>query len=119
MKDNKIVIAIVEDEESLRDLFKDFLESKNIKLYFCTGDPKKECPFHAGYPEGVDLIIRDFHIPCMHKACINLAKMNSIPIIHISGDEEAVEDYNKMGEDVLIKPFELNFLYNTIMDLIM
>lgn len=106
----KIIVCIIEDEESICELFTDYFEQfDDIELHFCKGE-YESCSFSNGFPIFTTVIINDIHIPCRVRKCLEVINSGFIPVIHISGDEKLLKDIGGKNDYTLVKPFNLSEL---------
>ena len=113
-------ILIIDDDERLRELLKDYLTKKSLNIYLCAdlSDAKEILSFIK-----FDLIILDRMMPSGDGInLIQLIKRNSnIPIIMLTAlgsDENKIQGLKKGSDDYLSKPFEPEELYLRINNLL-
>jgi len=105
-------ILIIEDDESIANLQKDYLEINDFDVHI-------EQDGKAGYEEALneeyDLVILDIMLPTMDgfEICKALRLKKQIPIIMVSAKTEDIDKIRGLGlgaDDYMIKPFSPNEL---------
>ncbi len=100
-------ILIVEDEESIADLEKDYLELSDFKVEIeNTGEKGLE----RGLKEDFDLIILDLMLPGVDgfEICRQIREAKNIPIIMVSAKKDDIDKIRGLGlgaDDYMTKPF--------------
>ena len=100
-------ILIIEDEEAIADLEKDYLELSGFEVKICnTGDEGLQTALR----EEFDLIVLDLMLPGLDgfEVCKKVREEKNIPIIMVSAKKEAVDKIRGLGmgaDDYMTKPF--------------
>ena len=100
-------ILIVEDEEAIADLEKDYLELSDFEVKIeNTGDQGLE----AALSENFDLVILDLMLPGMDgfEVCKRIREEKNIPIIMVSAKKDDIDKIRGLGlgaDDYMTKPF--------------
>ena len=100
-------ILIIEDEEAIADLEKDYLELSGFEVSICnTGN----AGLKAALSEEFDLIVLDLMLPGMDgfEVCRKVREENNIPIIMVSAKKEDIDKIRGLGmgaDDYMTKPF--------------
>lgn len=100
-------ILIVEDEISIAELEKDYLELSGFDVVIEeTGDAGLNTALH----ENVDLIILDLMLPNMDgfEVCKKIREVKDIPILLVSAKKEDIDKIRGLGlgaDDYITKPF--------------
>ncbi|MBE5964245.1 MAG: response regulator transcription factor [Lachnospira sp.] len=100
-------ILIIEDEESIAELEKDYLELSGFDVIVCnTG----EVGLKTALEEEIDLIILDIMLPVMDgfEICKKVREKKDIPIILVSAKKEDIDKIRGFGigaDDYITKPF--------------
>ncbi len=100
-------ILIVEDEISIAELEKDYLELSGFDVVIEeTGDAGLNTALH----ENVDLIILDLMLPNMDgfEVCKKIREIKDIPILLVSAKKEDIDKIRGLGlgaDDYITKPF--------------
>lgn len=100
-------ILIIEDEISIAELEKDYLELSGFEVEI-EGDGSKG--LHRALEEDYDLIILDLMLPGMDgfEICRKFREVKNIPIIMISAKKEDIDKIRGLGlgaDDYMTKPF--------------
>ena len=100
-------ILIIEDEISIAELEKDYLELSGFEVEI-EGDGSKG--LHRALEEDYDLIILDLMLPGMDgfEICRKFREVKNIPIIMISAKKEDIDKIRGLGlgaDDDMTKPF--------------
>ena len=100
-------ILIIEDEVSIAELEKDYLELSGFEVEI-EGDGSKG--LHRALEEDYDLIILDLMLPGMDgfEICRKFREVKNIPIIMISAKKEDIDKIRGLGlgaDDYMTKPF--------------
>ncbi len=109
--DNLTSILVVDDEDDILSLMKEFLEGNNFRT-ICSGNPKKA--LNLIERDNIDLVIADLKMPGMDgiELTREIHKINSeIPVIIMTGYasiESAVESIKAGATDFITKPFKFN-----------
>ncbi|MBE5861315.1 MAG: response regulator transcription factor [Lachnospiraceae bacterium] len=100
-------ILIVEDEEAIADLEKDYLELSEFQVDICnTGDKGLKAALEGDY----NLIILDLMMPGMDgfEVCKQIRKEKDIPILMVSARKDDIDKIRGLGlgaDDYMTKPF--------------
>ena len=105
-------ILIIEDEEAIADLEKDYLELSGFEVKICnTGDEGLQTALR----EEFDLIVLDLMLPGLDgfEVCKKIREEKNIPIIMVSAKKEDIDKIRGLGmgaDDYMTKPFSPNEL---------
>lgn len=105
-------ILIVEDEKSIAELERDYLEINGFSVDIAfTGDEGLRLALAADY----DLILLDIMLPNMDgfEVCKMIRKTKDIPIMLVSAKKEEIDKIRAFGlgaDDYVVKPFSPNEL---------
>ena len=100
-------ILIIEDEEAIADLEKDYLELSDFEVAIeNTGDKGLE----TALSESFDLVILDLMLPGMDgfEVCKKIREEKNIPIIMVSAKKDDIDKIRGLGlgaDDYMTKPF--------------
>ena len=100
-------ILIIEDEEAIADLEKDYLELSGFEVKICnTGDEGLQTALR----EEFDLIMLDLMLPGLDgfEVCKKIREEKNIPIIMVSAKKEDIDKIRGLGmgaDDYMTKPF--------------
>ena len=100
-------ILIIEDEETIADLEKDYLELSEFQVDICnTGDKGLKAALEGDY----NLVILDLMMPGMDgfEVCKNIRKEKDIPILMVSARKDDIDKIRGLGlgaDDYMTKPF--------------
>ncbi|MCH5257445.1 MAG: response regulator transcription factor [Lachnospiraceae bacterium] len=100
-------ILIIEDEEAIADLEKDYLELSDFEVVIeNTGD----AGLKRALSEDFDLLILDLMLPGMDgfEVCKNIREEKDIPIIMVSAKKDDIDKIRGLGlgaDDYMTKPF--------------
>ena len=100
-------ILIIEDEEAIADLEKDYLELSGFEVKICnTGDEGLQTALR----EEFDLIVLDLMLPGLDgfEVCKKIREEKNIPIIIVSAKKEDIDKIRGLGmgaDDYMTKPF--------------
>lgn len=100
-------ILIVEDEEAIADLEKDYLELSDFEVTIeNTGDKGLEAALSGGF----DLVILDLMLPGVDgfEVCRQIREEKDIPIIMVSAKKDDIDKIRGLGlgaDDYMTKPF--------------
>lgn len=100
-------ILIVEDEEAIADLEKDYLELSDFEVTIeNTGDKGLEAALSGSY----DLVILDLMLPGVDgfEVCKQIREEKDIPIIMVSAKKDDIDKIRGLGlgaDDYMTKPF--------------
>ncbi len=100
-------VLIIEDEESIADLERDYLELSDFEVEIENDGAKG---LEKGLTEEVDLVILDLMLPGMDgfEICKKLREEKNIPIIMVSARKDDIDKIRGLGlgaDDYLTKPF--------------
>lgn len=100
-------ILIVEDEESIAELEKDYLELNNFEVVI-VNDGNKGC--ELALDEEFDLLILDLMLPGMDgfEICKKVRAVKNTPIIMVSAKKDDIDKIRGLGlgaDDYMTKPF--------------
>lgn len=113
MKENKIIAILAEDEETLSQIVKESLETRNFIVIPCKNGKDALETF---YKEKADVLILDVMLPIKDgfSVAIEIRKTNKqIPIIFLtakSQTHDVIEGFKSGGNDYLKKPFSMEEL---------
>ena len=105
-------ILIIEDEEAIADLEKDYLELSGFEVKICnTGDEGLQTALR----EEFDLIVLDLMLPGLDgfEVCKKVREEKNIPIIMVSAKKEDIDKIRGLGmgaDDYMTKPFAIEEL---------
>ena len=100
-------ILIIEDEESIADLEKDYLELSDFQVHIeNSGDKGLE----SALAEDFDLVILDLMLPGMDgfDVCKRIREKKNIPILMVSAKKDDIDKIRGLGlgaDDYMTKPF--------------
>lgn len=100
-------ILIIEDEEVIADLEKDYLELSGFEVEICnTGDKGLE----TALKEEFDLVVLDLMLPGIDgfEICKQIREVKNIPIIMVSAKKDDIDKIRGLGlgaDDYMTKPF--------------
>ena len=100
-------ILIIEDEEAIADLEKDYLELSDFQVHIeNSGDSGLE----AALAEEFDLVILDLMLPGMDgfDVCKRIREKKNIPILMVSAKKDDIDKIGGLGlgaDDYMTKPF--------------
>lgn len=100
-------ILIIEDEEVIADLEKDYLELSDFKVDICnSGDEGLKTALSGDY----DLIVLDLMLPGMDgfEVCRCIREKKDIPILMVSAKKDDIDKIRGLGlgaDDYMTKPF--------------
>jgi len=100
-------ILIIEDEEAIADLEKDYLELSGFEVEIEHGG---EMGLHRSINEDFDLIILDLMLPEVDgfEICRKVREVKNIPVIMVSAKKEDIDKIRGLGlgaDDYITKPF--------------
>ena len=100
-------ILIIEDEESIADLEKDYLEMSGYEVVIENDGTKG---LEAALSEDVDLVILDLMLPGVdgYDICKQVREEKNIPIIMVSAKKDDIDKIRGLGlgaDDYMTKPF--------------
>jgi DNA-binding response OmpR family regulator len=119
-KDGKKTIMIVDDDDNIRNLLKDFFEEQNYNTKIASSSFEAIQLMNTGYP---DLILLDIMMPGMNgiefaKVLKNKEDTQKIPIYFITARSDTEENmqqaYETGVEGYIKKPFRLSELMEMI-----
>ena len=105
-------ILIVEDEESIADIEKDYLELNGYEVEVCNDGTSG---LAAALHEDIDMCILDIMLPGTDgfEICKQVREVKDIPIIMVSAKKEDIDKIRGLGvgaDDYMTKPFDLHEL---------
>ena len=109
-------ILIVEDEEAIADLEKDYLELSDFEVTIeNTGDKGLETALSGDF----DLVILDLMLPGMDgfEVCKKIREEKNIPIIMVSAKKDDIDKIRGLGlgaDDYMTKPFGIMELLSRV-----
>lgn len=100
-------ILIIEDEESIADLEKDYLELSGFEVEI---EAEGNTGLERGLKEDFDLVILDLMLPGVDgfEICRQLREVKNTPIIMVSAKKEDIDKIRGLGlgaDDYMTKPF--------------
>ena len=101
-------ILIIEDEEAIADLEKDYLELSGFEVEIAT---RGDMGLKKALKEEYDLIILDLMLPEVDgfDICRQVRQEKNIPIIMVSAKKDDIDKIRGLGlgaDDYMIKPFD-------------
>ena len=105
-------ILIVEDEESIADIEKDYLELNGYEVEVCNDGTSG---LAAALHEDIDMCILDIMLPGTDgfEICKQVREVKDIPIIMVSAKKEDIDKIRGLGvgaDDYMTKPFSMREL---------
>lgn len=106
---NEKKVLVIDDEDFIRELVKDFLEMDNVD---CAGVGDIEEGLEIIQREKLSLILLDRHLG-EHKAEDVIARIREIspkiPIVILTGDPQCDEEYREQAgaDGIIFKPFQV------------
>jgi len=103
-------VLVIDDEDFIRELIKDFLELENVG---CAGAENVDQGLKLIAEENFDLILLDRYLGKL-KAEDFIAQIRSqqenVPIVILTGDQQCSSDYlERIGANgIIFKPFQVN-----------
>lgn len=103
-------VLVVDDEDFIRELIKDFLELDNVR---CVGAENADRGLKLAAEENFDLILLDRNLG-KFKAEDLIAQIRyhqkNVPIVILTGDQQCRGDFlEKIGANgIIFKPFQVN-----------
>jgi len=103
-------VLVIDDEDFIRELIKDFLELENVR---CTGAENADQGLKLIAEENFDLILLDRNLGKL-KAEDFISQIRSqqenVPIVILTGDQQCSSDYlERIGANgIIFKPFQVN-----------
>ena len=100
-------ILIIEDEEAIADLEKDYLELSGFEVNICNNGMDG---LQSALAEDFDLIVLDLMLPGMDgfEICKHIREKKNIPIIMVSAKKDDIDKIRGLGlgaDDYMTKPF--------------
>ena len=100
-------ILIIEDEEAIADLEKDYLELSGFEVQICNRGNEG---LQTAMSEEFDLIVLDLMLPGMDgfEICKKIREEKNIPIIMVSAKKDDIDKIRGLGlgaDDYMTKPF--------------
>ena len=104
---NKQVILIIEDEEAIAELEKDYLELSEFEVIICN---RGDLGLNMALKEDFDLIILDLMLPEIDgfEICRQVREAKNTPIIMVSAKKDDIDKIRGLGlgaDDYMTKPF--------------
>jgi len=114
-------VVVVDDEEFIRDLYRDVFESRGITV-FAAGSGEEAVRLFKTMPHRPDAIIMDHRMPGKDgiETTREILKMDPrVPIIFSSADESVREQALEAGAvSFWAKPFPVTLLVNAMLDIV-
>ena len=113
---NKKKVLVIDDEEFIRDLVKEFLATEE---HHCDVAENPEQGLNLITMQQYDLILLDRNLGKIKAESI-ISKIHmidpNVPVVILTGDAECHEDFlQKIGASgIVLKPFQVNDLLNSI-----
>ena len=100
-------ILIIEDEETIAELEKDYLELSGFEVIICN---RGDLGLEKALKEEFDLIILDLMLPGMDgfEICRQIRQEKNIPVIMVSAKKDDIDKIRGLGlgaDDYMTKPF--------------
>ena len=100
-------VLIIEDEESIADLEKDYLELSGFEV---TVENRGDTGLKAALEEGFDIIILDLMLPGTDgfEVCRRVREQKNVPILMVSAKKDDIDKIRGLGlgaDDYMTKPF--------------
>ncbi len=100
-------ILIIEDDESIAELERDYLEANGFETEICTNG-RTGCELAVG--QSYDLILLDVMLPGMDgfNICRSIREVKETPIIMVTAKKEDIDKIRALGlgaDDYMVKPF--------------
>ncbi len=100
-------ILIIEDEEAIADLEKDYLELSDFQVHI---ENSGDTGLDAALAEDFDLVILDLMLPGMDgfDVCKRIREKKNIPILMVSAKKDDIDKIRGLGlgaDDYMTKPF--------------
>ncbi len=100
-------VLIIEDEESIADLEKDYLELSDFTVTVCSDG---ETGLETALNEDFDLVILDLMLPGLDgfEVCRRLRESKDIPVLMVSAKKDDIDKIRGLGlgaDDYITKPF--------------
>ena len=113
-------ILIVEDEESIAELEKDYLELSGFEVEI---ENNGETGLKRGMEEDFDLLILDLMLPGVDgfEICKKIREVKNTPIIMVSAKKDDIDKIRGLGlgaDDYITKPFNTNLLISRCNNLV-
>ena len=111
------MILIIEDEESIQNIIKAFLEDAGYTVVLAADGLEGIEQFRANKP---DLVLLDLMLPKIDgfAVCEILRKESHVPIIMLTAlddDDSQMKGFDALADDYITKPFSLAVLYAKVM----
>ena len=109
-------ILIIEDEEAIAELEKDYLELSGFEVIICN---RGDLGLNMALKEDFDLIILDLMLPEIDgfEICRQVREAKNTPIIMVSAKKDDIDKIRGLGlgaDDYITKPFKLGELCSRI-----
>ena len=100
-------VLIIEDEESIADLEKDYLELSGFEV---TVENRGDTGLKAALEEDFDIIILDLMLPGTDgfEVCRRVREQKNVPILMVSAKKDDIDKIRGLGlgaDDYMTKPF--------------
>ncbi len=100
-------ILIIEDEEAIADLEKDYLEMSGYEVLIENDGTKG---LEAALKENIDLLVLDLMLPGVdgYEICKKVREVKNIPILMVSAKKDDIDKIRGLGlgaDDYMTKPF--------------
>ena len=100
-------IMIIEDEEAIADLEKDYLEMSGYEVLIENDGTKG---LEAALKENIDLLVLDLMLPGVdgYEICKKVREVKNIPILMVSAKKDDIDKIRGLGlgaDDYMTKPF--------------
>lgn len=100
-------VLIIEDEESIADLEKDYLELSGFEV---TAENRGDTGLKAALEENFDIIILDLMLPGTDgfEVCRRVREQKNVPILMVSAKKDDIDKIRGLGlgaDDYMTKPF--------------
>ncbi len=100
-------ILIIEDEEAIADLEKDYLELSGFDVKICNAG---DVGLQTALSEDFDLVVLDLMLPGMDgfEICKHIREEKNLPIIMVSAKKDDIDKIRGLGlgaDDYMTKPF--------------
>ena len=101
------IVLIIEDEESIADLEKDYLELSGFEV---TVENRGDTGLKAALEEDFDIIILDLMLPGTDgfEVCRRVREQKNVPILMVSAKKDDIDKIRGLGlgaDDYMTKPF--------------
>ena len=109
-------ILIIEDDDLIAELERDYLEAENFQVEICSDGSEAMKKTFSDY----DLVLLDVMLPKVNgfEVCQNIRKVSNVPIIFVTAKLEDVDKIKGLGldaDDYITKPFNPSELIARVM----